>query len=40
VSANEGKSGTLTFTPSESGTFDFYCTIPGHRDLGMKGTSR
>ena len=37
VSANDGKTGTLTFTPSESGTFDFYCTIPGHRDLGMKG---
>lgn len=37
VAADEGKTGTLAFTPAEPGTFDFYCTIPRHRDLGMKG---
>jgi plastocyanin len=38
VAADKGKSGTLVFTPTEVGEFDFYCTIPRHRDLGMKGT--
>jgi len=38
VAANPGKTGTLVFTPSEFGTFDFYCTIPQHRQLGMEGT--
>ena len=37
VAANKGGTGTLVFTPTESGQFDFYCTIPRHRDLGMKG---
>lgn len=38
VGANAGETGTLIFTPRESGTFDFYCTIRGHRSLGMEGT--
>ncbi len=38
VGANAGDTGTLIFIPSESGTFDFYCTIRGHRSLGMEGT--
>lgn len=38
VGANAGDTGTLVFTPRESGTFDFYCTIQGHRSLGMEGT--
>ena len=37
VAADKGKSGTLVFTPTQTGEFDFYCTIPRHRDLGMKG---
>lgn len=27
----------LTFTPLEQGTFEFYCTIPGHKEKGMVG---
>lgn len=27
----------ITFTVSESGTYTFYCTIPGHRESGMVG---
>ena len=36
--ADSGDEGTLAFTPLESGSFDFYCTIRGHRSLGMEGT--
>jgi uncharacterized cupredoxin-like copper-binding protein len=27
----------MIFTPKQSGTFEFYCTIPGHKDNGMAG---
>lgn len=33
-----GKTGTLTFTPNAKGTFEFYCSVPGHKEAGMKGT--
>lgn len=29
--------GTLEFTATEKGTYDFFCTVPGHKDAGMKG---
>lgn len=32
-----GKSETLEFTAEKSGTFTFYCSIAGHRQLGMEG---
>lgn len=38
VAADDGKTGTLVFTPAEAGEFDFYCTLPRHLGLGMKGT--
>ncbi|ARD47537.1 plastocyanin/azurin family copper-binding protein [Sporosarcina sp. P33] len=28
---------TLSFTITESGVYEFYCTIPGHKELGMVG---
>ena len=28
----------LEITPNAAGTFEFYCTVPGHKDAGMKGT--
>ncbi|PIC62831.1 hypothetical protein CSV79_14940 [Sporosarcina sp. P13] len=28
---------TLTFTLTQSGNYEFYCTIPGHKELGMIG---
>lgn len=29
---------SATFTPAKTGTFSFYCAIPGHAVGGMKGT--
>ncbi|WP_246880413.1 plastocyanin/azurin family copper-binding protein [Sporosarcina sp. 6E9] len=31
------KTETLTFTVTESGVYEFYCTIPGHKESGMIG---
>jgi uncharacterized cupredoxin-like copper-binding protein len=30
--------GTADFTPTAAGTYQFYCSIPGHREAGMTGT--
>lgn len=35
-----GESAELTFTPKETGTFSFYCAVPGHTAAGMTGTLR
>ena len=32
-----GQSDTLEFTADKSGTFEFYCSIGRHRQMGMKG---
>ena len=37
VGAAAGDTGTLAFVPQESGVFVFWCTIRGHRQLGMEG---
>lgn len=31
------QSAPLTFTIEKAGTFDYYCSIPGHKGGGMKG---
>lgn len=38
VSVQPGKTGRLEFTPTEKGQYEFFCTVPGHKDAGMKGT--
>lgn len=29
---------TARFTPTQPGAYEFYCSVPGHKDAGMKGT--
>ena len=36
--AKPGQTVTLEFTPTAKGTFEYVCTIPGHKEAGMKGT--
>ena len=38
VAAGIGNKGTLTFTPSKPGTYEYYCTVAGHKEAGMVGT--
>ncbi len=32
-----GQGAMLTFTADEPGTFEYYCTVPGHKQAGMRG---
>ncbi len=36
VSAHGGEHATVELTP-KPGTFEFYCSVPGHRAAGMRG---
>jgi uncharacterized cupredoxin-like copper-binding protein len=38
VAAGTGGKGTLTFTPSKPGTYEYYCSVAGHKEAGMVGT--
>lgn len=33
-----GQSQTVEFVANRAGTFEFYCSVPGHRQAGMYGT--
>ena len=33
-----GATGDVTFTPTQAGTYVFYCDTPGHQAAGMVGT--
>ena len=33
-----GQSGVMEFTPTKTGAYEFFCTVPGHKEAGMKGT--
>lgn len=35
--SEKGATTTVTFTASKEGTFAYYCSVPGHRQLGMEG---
>jgi plastocyanin len=34
---NVGQSGSIEFTVMEAGTYEVYCSLPGHADRGQKG---
>jgi plastocyanin len=38
VVARAGQTATLEFTPTTAGKYEYVCTIPGHKEAGMKGT--
>lgn len=38
VATPAGGSGTIQFTPSQPGEYEFFCTVPGHKEAGMVGT--
>jgi uncharacterized cupredoxin-like copper-binding protein len=38
VAAEPGATNYLTFTPTKPGTYEFFCTVAGHKDAGMVGT--
>jgi nitrite reductase (NO-forming) len=35
--AAKGASSVIVFRASKNGTFDYFCTLPGHRQAGMQG---
>lgn len=37
TSTAAGETSTLTFTPTEAGTYQIICSVPGHKDAGMIG---
>ena len=37
IHAQGGEQSMITFKPLETGEFEYYCTIPGHKESGMVG---
>lgn len=33
-----GKTARIDFRPTEAGDYEFYCTVAGHREAGIRGT--
>ena len=33
-----GSTATVQFIANKTGSFEFYCSVGSHRDMGMKGT--
>lgn len=38
ISAGPGKTTKASITPDRPGSYQFYCSIPGHKSAGMVGT--
>lgn len=37
-SAHAGETTSIEFTPTEAGSYEFFCLVPGHKEAGMAGT--
>lgn len=37
LTVNAGQEGKKALTMADAGTYEFYCSIPGHESAGMKG---
>jgi nitrite reductase (NO-forming) len=38
IGVDGGETKSIEYTPDQVGEFEFYCSIPGHREAGMVGT--
>jgi uncharacterized cupredoxin-like copper-binding protein len=38
MAAEAGATNRLLFTPTKPDRYEFYCTVPGHKEAGMVGT--
>lgn len=38
LAAMPGQDNVLEFTPTQAGTYEFFCSVAGHKDAGMTGT--
>lgn len=38
MAAMMGQIASMEFTPTKPGTYEFFCTVAGHKDAGMVGT--
>ncbi|MBP6786095.1 MAG: cupredoxin domain-containing protein [Candidatus Promineofilum sp.] len=38
VAVGPGASGSVTFTPTTAGEYEYHCTVAGHLEAGMAGT--